>query len=161
MIGENLFYICNVLGLSHRKIYYSIPRASGFKDWNSKKVCLNSQVFQINYKPQTELFYLESKMFFFSLHYFTQRGDLFIRQGISLQTLPLSLILHQALSLPLPVLCEDWEASWTSILLRCCFSVAISFWAFFNSSFVFTWRFISVSSCLFVSNSWTCKKQMH
>lgn len=61
--------------------------------------------------------------------------------------------------LPLPVLCEDWEASWTSTLLRCCFNVAISFWAFFNSSFVLRWRLVSVSSCLFVSKSWTCKKK--
>ena len=61
--------------------------------------------------------------------------------------------------LPLPVLCEDWEASWASILLRCCFNVAISFWAFFNSSFVLLWRFVSVSSCLFVSKSWTYKKK--
>lgn len=62
-------------------------------------------------------------------------------------------------SLPLPDLCEDWEASWASILLRCCFRVAISFWAFLNNSFVLRWRFVSVSSCLFVSKSWTYKKK--
>lgn len=58
---------------------------------------------------------------------------------------------------PLPwpgALCNDWEAIWASILWSCCFNTAISFWAFFSSSFVLAWRFTSVSHCLLASRRW-------